>query len=85
MVYERGLVLQITLLPQELRAKGSRFESKSRDISKLSAFSGSSEVLLMPNIRMHVGAEVQRKGLTVIELTELEEDTATTLNAEDFE
>ena len=31
------------------------------------------------------GPEVQRKGLTVIELTELEEDTATTLNAEDFE
>ena len=26
------------------------------DISKLSAFSGSSEILLMPNIRMRVGA-----------------------------
>jgi len=82
--YDRGLVLQITLLP-ESRGKGSLFESKGRDISKLSAFSGSSEVLLLPNIRMRVGPEVQRKGLTVIELTELEEDTATTLNAEDFE
>ncbi|CAJ1336458.1 unnamed protein product [Effrenium voratum] len=79
--YDRGLVLQITLLP-ESRGKGSLFESKGRDISKLSAFSGSSEVLLLPNIRMRVGPEVQRKGLTVIELTELEEDTATTLNAE---
>ena len=28
--YERGLVLQITLLPPELRAKGMRFESKGR-------------------------------------------------------
>ncbi|CAJ1461090.1 unnamed protein product [Effrenium voratum] len=114
--YDRGLVLQITLLP-ESRGKGSLFESKGRDISKLSAFSGSSEVLLLPNIRMRVGwgaqdagaatspwvcasglalpssrfsvqsfyPEVQRKGLTVIELTELEEDTATTLNAEDFD
>ena len=82
MVYERGLVLQITLLPRELRAKGSRFESKSRAIGKWSAFSGSSEVLLMPNIRMHVGKELQRKGLTVIELTE-EEDTASAV--EDFE
>jgi len=84
-VYERGLILQITLLPAELRAKGARFESKGRDISKLSAFSGSSEILLMPNIRMRVGPEVQKKGMTVIELTELEEDTATTLNAEDFD
>eukprot|EP00435_Cladocopium_sp_Y103_P027859 s1287_g6.t3 len=84
-VYERGLILQITLLPPELRSKGLRFESKGRDISKLSAFSGSSEVLLMPNIRMRVGPEVQKKGMTVIELTELEEDTATTLNAEDFD
>lgn len=84
-VYERGLILQITLLAPELRSKGLRFESKGRDISKLSAFSGSSEVLLMPNIRMRVGPEVQKKGMTVIELTELEEDTATTLNAEDFD
>ncbi|CAK8997926.1 NAD-capped RNA hydrolase NUDT12 (DeNADding enzyme NUDT12) (NADH pyrophosphatase NUDT12) (Nucleoside diphosphate-linked moiety X motif 12) (Nudix motif 12) [Durusdinium trenchii] len=72
--YERGLVLQITLLPPELRAKGMRFESKGRDISKLSAFSGSCEVLLMPNMRMHVGPEVQKKGIAVIELTELEEE-----------
>lgn len=84
-VYERGLILQITLLAPELRSKGLHFESKGRDISKLSAFSGSSEVLLMPNIRMRVGPEVQKKGMTVIELTELEEDTATTLNAEDFD
>ena len=32
MVYERGLILQITLLPAELRAKGARFESKGRHL-----------------------------------------------------
>ena len=32
------------------------FWDNQGDISKLSAFSGSSEILLMPNIRMRVGA-----------------------------
>ncbi|CAE7756972.1 unnamed protein product, partial [Symbiodinium pilosum] len=84
-VYEKGIVLQITLLPRELRAKGIKYESKGRDISKLSAFSGSSEVLLLPNIRLGVGQETVKKGIPVIELREMEEDTASTLNAEDFD
>ena len=29
-VYEKGIVLQITLLPRELRAKGIKYESKGR-------------------------------------------------------
>ena len=31
-VYERGLILQITLLAPELRSKGLRFESKGRGL-----------------------------------------------------
>jgi len=84
-MYERGLILQITLLPRELRAKGIKYESKGRDISKLSAITGSSEVLLLPNIRLRVGHETVKKGIPVIELREMEEDTASTLNAEDFD
>ena len=30
MVYEKGIILQITLLPRELRAKGVKYESKGR-------------------------------------------------------
>ena len=30
MAYEKGIILQITLLPRELRAKGVKFESKGR-------------------------------------------------------
>ncbi|CAE7753813.1 unnamed protein product [Symbiodinium sp. CCMP2592] len=83
--YEKGIILQITLLPRELRAKGVKYESKGRDISKLSALTGSSEVLLLPNIRLGVGPETVKKGIPVIELREMEEDTAITLNAEDFD
>ena len=30
MAYEKGIILQITLLPRELRAKGVKYESKGR-------------------------------------------------------
>jgi len=42
------------------------FWDNQGDISKLSAFSGSSEILLMPNIRMRVGATFPRRGETEI-------------------
>eukprot|EP00438_Fugacium_kawagutii_P019824 Skav227919 [mRNA] locus=scaffold146:165728:170016:+ [translate_table: standard] len=57
--YERGLILQITLLPAELRSKGMNFVSKGRP-------------------------EVQKKGLTVIELTELEEEQGRVSTVEAF-
>eukprot|EP00931_Biecheleriopsis_adriatica_P063023 TRINITY_DN38102_c0_g1_i1.p1 TRINITY_DN38102_c0_g1~~TRINITY_DN38102_c0_g1_i1.p1 ORF type:complete len:622 (-),score=112.39 TRINITY_DN38102_c0_g1_i1:5-1837(-) len=72
--YKDALVLKIQLLTRG---------SKSRDISQLSAVPDMHEVLLLPNIRLRVGGQVEKRGISIIELTELVEDYAKTYVMED--